>query len=63
VDRYDKVLAKYNEAALKTQSSLSLLNFGQNLIFSAALSTIMVMCAFGIQSGNQTWSQISSTQN
>jgi ATP-binding cassette subfamily B (MDR/TAP) protein 7 len=54
VDRYDKVLAKYNEAALKTQSSLSLLNFGQNLIFSAALSSIMVMCAFGIQSGTMT---------
>ena len=31
--RYNKVLQKYADMAIKTQTSLSLLNFGQNLIF------------------------------
>lgn len=54
VDRYSKVLEKYDRAALKTQSSLSILNFGQNLIFSAALVGIMGMAAQGITSGTMT---------
>jgi ATP-binding cassette subfamily B (MDR/TAP) protein 7 len=53
-ERYDKVLAKYNEAAVKTQTSLSFLNFGQNLIFSGALAAIMTLTAYGIQGGNLT---------
>ncbi len=48
------MLAKYNEAAVKTQTSLSFLNFGQNLIFSGALSAIMMLTAYGIQGGNLT---------
>ncbi|KAG6544792.1 hypothetical protein Mapa_013818 [Marchantia paleacea] len=51
---YDQHLQKYEDAALKTQTSLSALNFGQNAIFSAALSTAMVMCAQGITSGEMT---------
>ncbi|KAL2633717.1 hypothetical protein R1flu_005196 [Riccia fluitans] len=51
---YDQHLQKYEGAALKTQTSLSALNFGQNAIFSAALSTAMVMCAQGITSGQMT---------
>jgi ABC transporter ATM len=54
VDRYDKVLEKYDNASLKTQSSLSMLNFGQNLIFSAALVAAMTMAAQGIASGAMT---------
>lgn len=41
-DRYDASLQAYQRAALKTQTSLSLLNAGQNAIFSAGLSAIMV---------------------
>lgn len=41
-DRYDASLQQYQRAALKTQTSLSLLNAGQNAIFSAGLSAIMV---------------------
>lgn len=41
-DRYDASLQEYQKAGLKTQTSLSLLNAGQNAIFSAGLSAIMV---------------------
>lgn len=52
--RYDGVLKKYEDANLKTQSSLALLNFGQNAIFSCALSTIMLLAANEIVKGNMT---------
>ncbi|CAI7896311.1 unnamed protein product [Closterium sp. NIES-53] len=39
---YDTFLKRYEVAARKTQSSLSLLNFGQNAIFSAALAYTML---------------------
>ncbi|CAI8585997.1 unnamed protein product [Vicia faba] len=53
-DHYDKYLKRYEDAALKTQHSLALLNFGQNAIFSAALSTAMVLCSQGIMNGSMT---------
>ncbi|KAG8388802.1 hypothetical protein BUALT_Bualt02G0163000 [Buddleja alternifolia] len=53
-DKYDEFLEKYEDAALKTQRSLASLNFGQNLIFSSALSTAMVLCSNGIMNGSMT---------
>ncbi|KAK7321438.1 hypothetical protein VNO77_32086 [Canavalia gladiata] len=53
-DNYDKYLKRYEDAALKTQRSLALLNFGQNVIFSTALSTAMVLCSHGIMDGTMT---------
>lgn len=53
-ERYDNVLKNYERASLKTSSSLALLNFGQNAIFSAALSAIMVLAAKEIAAGNLT---------
>lgn len=44
----------YEDAALKTQRSLAFLNFGQNIIFSTALSTAMVLCSHGIMNGQMT---------
>lgn len=52
--KYDEILQKYESASLKTSSSLALLNFGQNAIFSAALSGIMWMAAQEIAKGNMT---------
>ena len=45
---------KYEDASLKTNWSLAFLNFGQGFIFSAALSTIMVMAAKEIMEGTMT---------
>ncbi|ALC43336.1 ABCB7, partial [Drosophila busckii] len=51
---YNEVLKKYEAASLKTSSSLAMLNFGQNAIFSSALSLIMVLAAKEIAAGNMT---------
>jgi len=51
---YNKYLKQYEVASLKTNWSLAFLNFGQNLIFSGALSTIMIMAANDIIAGNMT---------
>ncbi|GLU02614.1 hypothetical protein SLE2022_198590 [Rubroshorea leprosula] len=53
-EKYDEFLKRYEGAALKTQRSLAFLNFGQNVIFSTALSTAMVLCSHGIMNGQMT---------
>lgn len=53
-EKYDEFLKRYEDAALKTQRSLAFLNFGQNVIFSIALSTAMVLCSNGIMAGQMT---------
>lgn len=52
--RYNEVLKKYEAASLKTSTSLAMLNFGQNAIFSSALSLIMLLAANEISKGNMT---------
>ncbi|KAH7564701.1 hypothetical protein JRO89_XS09G0007900 [Xanthoceras sorbifolium] len=52
--QYDGFLKRYEDAALKTQRSLASLNFGQNVIFSTALSAAMVLCSQGIMRGEMT---------
>ena len=52
--RYDEHLFRYQKAAIETQQSLSLLNFGQGAIFSTSLMAAMLMAADGIGSGHLT---------
>ncbi|XP_011660832.2 ATP-binding cassette sub-family B member 7, mitochondrial isoform X4 [Strongylocentrotus purpuratus] len=54
VNNYDKNLALYEHASLKTATSLALLNFGQNFIFSASLAGVMVLASQGIIAGQLT---------
>lgn len=41
--RYDESLAKFQQASILTQHSLSMLNFGQQFIFSLGLTSIMYL--------------------
>lgn len=53
-NQYDKYLQKYEKASLKTSTSLALLNWGQNAIFSVGLSAMMVLATREIMAGNLT---------
>uniref|UniRef100_A0A8C3VFJ7 Iron-sulfur clusters transporter ABCB7, mitochondrial n=2 Tax=Catharus ustulatus TaxID=91951 RepID=A0A8C3VFJ7_CATUS len=50
--RYDEFLKTYENASLKTTSTLALLNFGQSAIFSVGLTAIMVLASQGIIAGS-----------
>jgi ABC-type transport system involved in Fe-S cluster assembly fused permease/ATPase subunit len=51
---YEGTLRKYQDAALRAQSSLSLLNFGQNAIFTMGLTSIMYLTAVDVMNGSAT---------
>ncbi|XP_059153917.1 iron-sulfur clusters transporter ABCB7, mitochondrial-like [Physella acuta] len=53
-NKYDKQLKKYEDASLKTTVSLALLNWGQNAIFSAGLTAVMIMASHNIMAGTMT---------
>lgn len=52
--RYDDSLRGYQEASLKTLTSLSFLNAGQNAIFSVGLTAMMLMAGQGVAEGTLT---------
>ncbi len=52
--RYDRAMAGYEGAALKTAYSLAFLNFGQAVFITAGLVGVMVMAAVGVQRGDLT---------
>ena len=52
--RYDRAMEGYETAAVKTNFSLALLNFGQALIITAGLVIVMVMAAIGVTNGTLT---------
>jgi ATP-binding cassette subfamily B protein len=52
--RYDSSMEAYEGAAIKTATSLAMLNFGQSLIITSGLVAVMVMAAFGVQAGTIT---------
>ncbi len=53
-ERYDRAMAGYEVAAIKTAQSLSFLNFGQAFIITTGLVAVMVMAATGVQNGTLT---------
>jgi ATP-binding cassette subfamily B protein len=52
--RYDRSMTRYENASVKSYTSLAVLNAGQAAIFTVGLAIVMVMCAYGIQSGKNT---------
>lgn len=52
--RYDGAMAKYEEAAVSTNYSLAFLNFGQAMIITTGLVSVMVLAALGVQRGDLT---------
>ena len=49
--RYDRNLRKYEDAAVRFESSLGLLNIGQSLVIAAAVTALMFLAAEGVTSG------------
>jgi ATP-binding cassette, subfamily B, heavy metal transporter len=52
--RYDRSMERYEQASVKTYTSLAVLNTGQAIIFTAGLTATMLMCALGVRSGHNT---------
>jgi ATP-binding cassette, subfamily B, heavy metal transporter len=52
--RYDRSMERYEEASVRTYTSLAVLNAGQAVIFTAGLTATMIMCALGIRNGTHS---------
>jgi ATP-binding cassette subfamily B protein len=54
LDRYDGTLTQWEDYAVKSQSSMSLLNFGQGSIIAVGVTLIMFFAAQGVVDGNMS---------
>jgi ATP-binding cassette subfamily B (MDR/TAP) protein 7 len=54
IKNYRESLEKFENSAIKSSTSLAALNFGQNIIFSAGLTAIMLMASYGVIVGDMT---------
>jgi ATP-binding cassette subfamily B protein len=52
--RYDRSMARYEDASVKSYTSLAVLNAGQAVIFTIGLAGVMALCALGIMNGTNT---------
>src|SRR6202048_3612700 len=52
--RYDRTMARYEDASVKAYTSLAVLNAGQAAIFTIGLTVAMGMCAFAVRDGSKT---------
>ncbi len=52
--RYDRQLQRYERAAVRTRTTLSLLNMGQGLIIAIGVTILMIMAARGVVAGALT---------
>ncbi len=53
-DRYDRSMTRWQEAAIKNQTSLSVLNIGQSLIISIAVTLMVWRATVGVVEGRMT---------
>jgi ABC transporter ATM len=51
IKQYDETLKTYENASIKIATSLAFLNSGQNIVFSSALTMMMLLGAQGIING------------
>jgi len=52
--RYDRSMERYEDASVRTYTSLAVLNAGQAAIFTVGLTVTMILCAVGIRNGTHT---------
>ena len=53
-ERYDRSMVHYEKASVHSYVSLSILNAGQTVIYIIGVTTMMVMCVYGIREGRNT---------
>ncbi len=54
LQQYDRTLNKWESAAVKSQTSMSLLNFGQSTVIAVGVTLMMIFAAQGVVDGNMT---------
>jgi ATP-binding cassette subfamily B protein len=52
--RFDSALRAYEDAAVKSKVTLSMLNIGQGVIIAVGLMLVMVMAGYGVKAGTMT---------
>jgi len=52
--RYDETLQAWEKAAIRNQTSLSLLNAGQGFVIAGGVTALMLMAGYGVQHGTMT---------
>jgi len=52
--RYDRSMARYEDASVQAYTSLTVLNAGQAVIFTIGLAGAMVLCAYEVRAGTKT---------
>ncbi|MDG2285045.1 MAG: ABC transporter ATP-binding protein/permease [Alphaproteobacteria bacterium] len=52
--RFDSALRRYEDAAVRSKTTLALVNIGQGFIIATGLTLVMTMAGFDIQSGAMT---------
>jgi ATP-binding cassette subfamily B protein len=50
-ERYDRTMARYEHNSVKSYVSLTVLNFGQALIYTLGMVALMTLCVTGIEAG------------
>lgn len=54
LERFDRTLGEWEGSAVKSQSSMSLLNFGQGAIIAVGVTLVMILAADGVVQGSMT---------